>query len=67
MNLSRRHQVLPPYAYCRDCRWTDTGTSRGVTQAVEAEASAHHSGTGHEVRSVTSRQTIFTLPKETVR
>jgi hypothetical protein len=67
VNLSRRHQVLPPYAYCRACDWKDSGTSRGSPQAVEAEAAAHLAGTGHEVRTVTSRQTILTPKPEASR
>lgn len=65
MNLSRRHQILPACAYCRtsQCQWRDTGT--GHPERAEAAAITHFLATGHEVRIVTRRETILTLPKIT--
>lgn len=63
--LSRRHQILPAYAYCREagCTWTDSG--KGLAVAAEKEAAEHCAETGHEVRSHSVRMTIFTLAQAT--
>jgi hypothetical protein len=55
MKLSRRHQQLPRYAYCRSCDWT----SAVQADAIEDEAAAHVVAAGHEVRCVSTRETIL--------
>ncbi len=58
MNLTRRYQPLPPYAYCTaTCGWTDGGA--GTPQQIEDGARDHATTTGHEVRAVTSQQVII--------
>jgi hypothetical protein len=63
VKLQRRHRVMPTYSYCRDpaCAWQDS-TSRIATD-TEARAVAHVEATSHEVRVVTSRETILTPAK----
>ena len=46
MNLSRRYQAHPPYAYCTVCNWPFTGSDRAVT--VEQKARAHAVVYGYE-------------------
>ena len=55
MKLIRRHQKLPRYAYCRTCDWTCAVQA----SAIEDEAAAHVIAAGHEVRCVTTRETIL--------
>ena len=57
MNLSRRYQSHPPYAYCRDCKWL-TGVSDRPAE-VEQQARAHTVVFGHETRAIVTREVIF--------
>ena len=57
MNLSRRYQFHPPYAYCRDCTWQDTGSDRPAE--VERKARDHTVIFGHETRAAVTREVIF--------
>lgn len=66
MKLSRRFELLPPYAFCLNpsCAWADTvygrsGPVRSAARAVEAQARAHVAGSGHEVRVSVTTQVIF--------
>ena len=56
MNLSRRYQSHPPYAYCRDCKWI-TGSDRPAE--VEQDARNHTVIFGHETRAIVRREVIF--------
>jgi hypothetical protein len=57
MNLSRRYQSQPPYAYCTACIWQDTGNNQLVK--VEQQAREHADDTGHETRAGVTREVIF--------
>ena len=57
MNLSRRYQSQPPYAYCAACIWQDTG--RALLVEVEQQAREHADDTGHETRAGVTREVIF--------
>lgn len=49
------HGELPRYAYCRACDWT----SAVQADVIEDEAAAHVVAAGHEVRCVSTRETIL--------
>jgi hypothetical protein len=59
----RRFQLLPPYAYCTQCRWTDADTSTRPSQSldehVERVARAHADNGRHEVRLVRTQEVIL--------
>ena len=57
MNLSRRYQAHPPYAYCKVCNWPDEVSDNPVE--VEQQARAHTIVFGHETRALVIREVIF--------
>jgi hypothetical protein len=69
VNLCRRYQPLPPYAYCTRCPWSDpddpqvAGSLAGLGVSVEQAARAHVDRTGHRVRLVRTQEVIL-RPRE---
>lgn len=64
MKPFRRFEPKPPYAYCRDCSWTDPDTAHGkplepLGVSVEQAARAHVAVFGHEVRLVRSQEVVL--------
>jgi hypothetical protein len=57
--MSRRYQVPPPFAYCDTCRTVVSGPQ---SPAVEGDARAHATTTGHEVR-ITQTRLIIIAPQ----
>ena len=64
MKRYRRFQLLPPYAYCTQCRWTDADAadaqpSQPLEEHVEQVARAHADDRRHEVRLVRTQEVIL--------
>ena len=64
MKRYRRFQLLPPYAYCTQCRWTDADAASGepsqpLDEHVEQVARAHADNRRHEVRLVRTQEGIL--------
>jgi hypothetical protein len=64
MKIRRRYQPKAPYAYCRNCPWTDPDSAHGkplqsLGVSVEDAALGHVTGFGHEVRLVRTQELII--------